>query len=284
MSAPSLPTTSRTESGDQLDRALEIFLAQRTLMFRIARRVTGSSVSAEEVVQEAWLRWQRTDRDAIVNPAAFLTTTTTHLAINVIQSARHRHETPAELPFADAADPTQDPTLQAERTGAVEEAMGALMARLSPAELAAYLLRKAFDYPYGDIAALLHTSTVNARQLVRRAQVHAEGDRDQPVDAAEHRAVVAAFLTGARSGELVDLERVLTDRAAPTLGRHPRPPARRSHAGAGARSVSNDRTSVVRLEGGEVTLSRLPTEPWSETTERREDCSAGGASAQSSMT
>src|SRR5690349_18583862 len=105
-----------TTAPHDLDEALETFLAQRTLLLRIARRVTGSVVNAEEVVQEAWMRWQRTDRTTILNPAAFLTTTTTHLAINVIQSARHRHETPAELPFIDASDPTQDPTLRAERT------------------------------------------------------------------------------------------------------------------------------------------------------------------------
>jgi RNA polymerase sigma-70 factor (ECF subfamily) len=230
------------------------------------------------------VRWQRTDRSRIKNPAAFLTTTTTHLAINVIQSARHRHETPAELPFADASDATQDPTLRAEQTGAVEEALQALMARLSPAELAAYLLRKAFEYPYDDIAVLLRTSAANARQLVRRAQLHADGAREQPVDNIEHRALVAAFLTGARTGELAELERLVIDRAASTLARHPRPAARRSHARVVRPTRSAQRTSDVRFVAEAGVLSRLPMGSWIETAQRPEHCSAGGASVRPSTT
>src|SRR6478735_9590225 len=119
MSAPSLETSTATGTGPQgtttsvvvdLDVALEVFLAERTRLFRIAYRVVGDVASAEDVVQEAWLRWQRTDRRVIKNPAAFLTTTTTHLAINVIQSARYRHEAPIESPVAEMVDSSQDPT------------------------------------------------------------------------------------------------------------------------------------------------------------------------------
>ena len=266
MSAPSLETTNRDESSDELDAALEIFLAQRTMLFRIARRVTGDASSAEEVVQEAWLRWHRTDRSAIKNPAAFLTTTTTHLAINVIQSARHRHEAPSESPLLESGHPTEDPTLRAEQAAAVEEAVRALMARLTAAELAAYLLRKGFDYPYDDIAGLLHTSTVNVRQLVRRAQQHADGERERPVDSAEHRVVVDAFLVGARTGDLAVLERVVSERAASTVRTH------------GRRTVRSDRSRgdrVGRLASGSS---------WDETMRRRESCSAGGGSARPSTT
>lgn len=191
-----------------LDGALEVFLAERTRLFRVARRVTGDIGSAEDVVQEAWMRWQRTDRSAITNPAAFLTTATTHLAINVIQSARHRHEAPTDSPLATLVD-AQDPTRFAERTSEVEETLHLLMTRLRPAELAAYVLRRGFDYPYGDIAALLRTSGANARQLVRRAQQHLDGDREQAVSPGAHGELVAAFLAAARHGDLTDLERLL---------------------------------------------------------------------------
>src|SRR6478735_11759057 len=196
MSAPSLETSTATGTGPQgtttsvvvdLDVALEVFLAERTRLFRIAYRVVGDVSSAEDVVQEAWMRWQRTDRRVIKNPAAFLTTATTHLAINVIQSARHRHETYTESPLAELTDPDQDPTAHAEQTCAVEETLLLLMARLSPAELAAYLLRKGFEYPYAAIATLLGTTGANARQLVRRAQLRIEGDSVRGVDADAHR-------------------------------------------------------------------------------------------------
>ncbi len=194
---------------DELDLALALFLPERTRLFRLALRVVGDAASAEDVVQEAWMRWQRTDRAQIKNPAAFLTTTTTNLAINVIQSARHRHETPTNQPMLEKADAGHDPSASAEQIGAVEETLAHLMARLTRGELAAYLLRKGFDYPYCDIADLLHMSAANSRQLVRRAQPKMKEPSRRPVDSELHGALVAAFLCGARTGDLQDLKRLL---------------------------------------------------------------------------
>ncbi|GAA5122305.1 sigma-70 family RNA polymerase sigma factor [Alloalcanivorax gelatiniphagus] len=215
MSAPTLTRASLIEgeaasaAGAELDVALEAFLAMRTRLFRIAYRVTGDITGADDVVQDAWLRWQRTDRTCIENPAAFLTTTTTHLAINVIQSARHRRETPTEAPPIQLDESISDPTTRAEENSSVEQSLRLLMSKLSRSELAAYVLRKGFDYPYVRIAELVHTSTPNARQLVRRAQRRIEGDRDRYVPPEEHRALVKAFLVGMRTGELHELERLL---------------------------------------------------------------------------
>ena len=146
----------------ELELTLELFQRERMRLFRLAVRVIGDAVSAEDVVQEAWMRWQRTDRSQIKNPAAFLTTTTTNLAINVIQSARHRRETATDSPVLDRADAAHDPATSAQQTGAVERTLAHLMSRLTRGELAAYLLRKGFDYPYCDIADLLGTSTANS--------------------------------------------------------------------------------------------------------------------------
>jgi RNA polymerase sigma factor (sigma-70 family) len=197
------------ETEEELDQALEVFLAQRTVLLRIAYRIVGDAVGAEDVVQDAWLRWQRTDRAAIKNPAAFLTTTTVHLAINVIQSARHRHETTTESLLAHLIDPAQDPTSRAEQAAEVEQILRLLLVRLTPAELAAYVLRKGFDYPYGEIAPLLRTSIPNARQLVRRAQTGIASDRSRPVDPDAHDRLVEAFLAATRTGELRTLEGLL---------------------------------------------------------------------------
>jgi RNA polymerase sigma factor (sigma-70 family) len=202
----SAPTAER-----QLDHALDVFLAERTRLFRIAHRVIGDTAVAEDVVQEAWLRWQRTDRSEIRNPAAFLTTATTNLAINVIQSARHRRELPSDLPLVELVDPSGGPTLEAERVAEVEQVLGTLMARLTPSELAAYVLRKGFAYPYVEVARVLGASTANARQLVRRAHTHLLGDRARPVDRNAHRALVDAFLGAARAGNLEPLEQLLAE-------------------------------------------------------------------------
>ncbi|MEV0889968.1 sigma-70 family RNA polymerase sigma factor [Promicromonospora sp. MEB111] len=206
-------TTHEIPTGPaEHDAALSVFLAQRTQLVRIARRVTGNPAEADDVVQEAWVRWQRTDRTKVRNPAAFLTSTTTNLALNVIQSARYRRESLlSTVPVPDAARSAsdQDPGLQAEQTGAAEEAFALLLTRLTPGELAAYVLRRGFDYPYADLARLLRTSAANSRQLVSRAQARLVGDRARPVSPTACRRLVAAFLDAARNGDLGDLERLL---------------------------------------------------------------------------
>jgi len=202
---------------DDLERASVFFTSQRARLFRIACRVTGGDASsAEDVVQEAWLRWQRTERTEVRNPEAFLTTATTRLAINVVQSASRRHEYPtdahASRPARDDGDGT-DPAARMDQTAALADGLALLLSRLSGGELAAYLLRKVFDYPYEEIARLLRTSVVNARQLVRRAAPRVvRGPSRAPVEPTEHRHLVAAFLAAAREGEVRPLERLLVRR------------------------------------------------------------------------
>ena len=192
------------------DGALDIFLAHRTRLFGIAYRVTGEATGAEDLVQEAWLRWQGADRTTVTNPAAFLTTVTTNLAINVIQSARHRHEAPTATPPVCRVDSAEDPAARIEQEAVAEAVLRLLMSRLRPAELAAYLLRKGFEYPYADLAVLLQTSAANARQLVSRAQTHLDSGRAAvAVSRRAHRRLVAAFLTAAGTGDLTELERIL---------------------------------------------------------------------------
>lgn len=228
--APTDPETGRARELDrelerelerdrELDAGLEVFLAQRTRLLQIARRVTGDFSGAEDVVQDAWLRWQRADRDLIKNPAAFLTTTTTRLAINVIQSARHRHEAPGAASLANMVDLVEDQVLRAEQTAVLERTLQVLMARLSPDRLAAYLLRKCFDYPYGEIARRMNTSSANVRQMVRRAQQGIEGGRERPVARGDHRRLVAAFQAAARTGDLAALEGMLVCAAWPSTRR-----------------------------------------------------------------
>jgi RNA polymerase sigma-70 factor (ECF subfamily) len=195
--------------ADGLDSALSVFLAERTRLHRIAYRVTGNRAEAEEVVQEVWLRWQRTDRREIRNAAAFLTTATTHLAINVIQSARVRHATTLASPLPEREDANTEAADSVERAAAVEDTLLVVFTRLGPAERAAYVLRKAFDYPYGRIAEVLQTTAANARQLVRRAQVRIERGRTREVDRTSYRCLVDAFLTAARTGRMDVIERVL---------------------------------------------------------------------------
>lgn len=206
---PSQLTDVRRASQPDLDWALAIFLAERTRLFWIAHRIVGNLTAAEDVVQEAWFHWQRTNHGEVNNPAALLTTATARLAINMIQSAALRHETPAGTPPTDLVDRSQDPSKQAEQAAAIEQGLSMLMARLTPSERAVYLLRKGFDYPYGDIAQILRISVPNARQLARRAQRNLVTGRLRRVDPDLHHQLVRAFLRAARTGDLAEIERLL---------------------------------------------------------------------------
>ncbi|MFD0539026.1 sigma factor-like helix-turn-helix DNA-binding protein [Actinomadura luteofluorescens] len=119
----------------------------------------GSATEAEDLVQDVWLRWQTYDRAAVADPAAFLATTITRLAINVLQSARVRRESYVGPWLPEPVDTGADPYLGAERGEALNLAVLMLLERLSPTERAAYVLREAFDYPYPQIAEILQAGS-----------------------------------------------------------------------------------------------------------------------------
>ncbi|KUO06567.1 RNA polymerase sigma-70 factor [Streptomyces caeruleatus] len=194
-----------------LDRAAEQFMAARPQLFGIAYRILGSAVEAEDIVQEAWVRWQNTDRAEIREPAAFLATVTSRLAINLAQAARMRRESYTGPWLPEPVDTRADPQLGAERAEALDLAVLLLLERLNPVERAAYVLREAFDYPYKRIADILETNEAHTRQLVTRARKHVAAERRQPVGDGVHRRLLEVFLDAARTGSLSVLEGVLTD-------------------------------------------------------------------------
>jgi RNA polymerase sigma-70 factor, ECF subfamily len=192
-----------------LDLAASLFDEQRSRLFGIAYRMLGSAAEAEDVVQEAWLRWQAYDRDSVRNVPAFLTTVTTRLAINSAQSARSRHETYVGPWLPEPVDTSADPALGAERGEALELAILLLLEKLTPTERAAYVLREAFDYPYAQIAEIIDATEANVRQLVSRARKRVADERRAPVEQTEQRRLLAAFLLAAQTGDLGALEGLL---------------------------------------------------------------------------
>ncbi|MEU5155802.1 RNA polymerase sigma-70 factor [Glycomyces sp. NPDC021274] len=195
---------------DGLDEAAAVFTEVRPRLFGIAYRMLGSAAEAEDLVQEVWLRWQAYDRSRVEHPAAFLATTTTRLAVNALKSARARRETYIGPWLPEPVDTGADPYLGAERGEALALAALLLMERLSPNERAAYVLRVAFDYPYAQIAEILQSSEAAVRQLVSRARKRmAEGQRKRVRPEAQ-RALLAAFLAAAESGDMAGIERLFT--------------------------------------------------------------------------
>jgi len=191
-----------------LDQAVEVFTGVRPRLFGIAYRMLGSAAEAEDLVQDVWLRWQAYDRATVTNPAAFLATTMTRLAINALQSARVRRETYIGPWLPEPVDTSADPYLGAERGEALQFAVLLLLEKLSPNERAAYVLREAFDYPYPQIADILQSNEAAVRQLVSRARKHVTGERRAPVSGAEQHRLLTAFVTAARYGDLAALEQL----------------------------------------------------------------------------
>src|SRR5262245_46919041 len=159
------------------DDGLSAFLSMRPRLFGIAYRMLGSAAEAEDVVQDVWVRWQTADRSVVRDAGAFLATTATRLAINVMQSARARRETYVEPCQLDPVDTSRDPRLAAEQGQALGCGLLMLLEKLTPTERAAYILREAFDYRYRDIANLLRLAEANARQIVTRARQRIASDR-----------------------------------------------------------------------------------------------------------
>lgn len=203
------PTTGDPGTSD-LEEAVSVFVQHRRRLFGIAYRVLGSAAEAEDVVQEVWLRWQKTDRSVVLSPVAFLSSTTTRLAINVAQSARVRRETYIGPWLPEPVDTSSDPELGAQRGEALELALLLVLQRLSPAERAAYVLREAFDYAYPEIAEILQLSLVNVRKIVSRARKHLSEDQRESVDTAEHRRLLSVFVVAAQTGDVASLEALLT--------------------------------------------------------------------------
>ena len=207
-SADAAPGAARDGEGkaDTFDDGLSAFISVRPRLFGIAYRIVRSAAEAEDVVQDVWIRWQTADRSVVRDAPAFLATTTTRLAINVIQSARSRREMYVGPWLPEPVDTSADPALEAERGEGLEAGILLLMERLSTTERAAYILREAFDSSYRDIANVLRLEEANARQVVTRARQHVAHDRRMPASATEQRHLLDAFVVAAQNGDVAGLE------------------------------------------------------------------------------
>lgn len=188
------------------DDGLAAFMSVRPRLLGIAYRMLGSAAEAEDVVQDVWVRWQTADRSLVRDAVAFLATTTTRLAINVLQSARSRRETSAGSWLPEPVDDSADPRLEAERCQALACGVRMLLQKLTPAERAAYILREAFDYAYRDIASVLRLAEANARQVVTRARQHIVSGRTRVTSSIEFERLLGAFIAAADDGDIAGLE------------------------------------------------------------------------------
>lgn len=181
------------------------FDGHRPVLLGAAYRVVGSMTDAEDVVQEAWLRWAAADRSEVRDTRAYLVRITTRLALNRLRQQKSQRETYVgpwlPEPIAATSD-ADDPAVVAEVADSVSMAMMVILETLTPLERAAFVLREVFDLPFGEIAETLGRSESAVRQLAHRARehVHARQPR-QSVDKVRHAEVTASFLERAVQGD-----------------------------------------------------------------------------------
>jgi RNA polymerase sigma-70 factor, ECF subfamily len=180
----------------------------RPYLFAIAYRMLGSVADAEDVVQEAFLRYQAAGVEP-ESPKAYLATITTRLAIDQLRSARTQREVyPGEWLPEPLAE--EDAAQHAEMADSLSLAFLHILEKLSPVERAVFLLREVFDYPHEDVARIVGKSPANSRQILARAHAHMdEGRRRFEVSHAEREEVARRFIEAWETGDTDGLVAVL---------------------------------------------------------------------------
>ncbi|WP_299812023.1 sigma-70 family RNA polymerase sigma factor [Tardiphaga sp.] len=200
--------TSSLEPAAVAHDATEMFEAQRPRLQRLAYRMLGSLAEAEDIVQDAWLRWRRVDPAGVQSAPAFLSKTVTRLCLDAMKSARARRETyvGSWLP-----EPLVEFDMTPDQDGLTLTLMLALE-RLSPLERAAFLLHDVFGVALDEIATTLKREPAAVRQLAVRARQHVQHARPRfPVAPEEGTRIAEAFFKATRSGDINTLGAMLAE-------------------------------------------------------------------------
>ena len=193
---------------------VDAFVEHRGLLFAVAYRMLGTVSEAEDIVSDAYLRWQAVDMDSVENPRSYLASIVTRLCIDHLRSARVRREQYVGPWLPEPLLVTDDVAEHAEMADSLSTAFLVVLESLSPDERAAFLLREVFGYPYEDLAQILERSEAACRQLVHRAKDHVAARRPRyPADPARQRAVTDQFLQACATGDVEQLVALLTDDA-----------------------------------------------------------------------
>jgi RNA polymerase sigma-70 factor (ECF subfamily) len=190
-----------------MSESAALFDALRPRLMRVAYRMLGSVTDAEDVVQDAWLRWQAADRGAVRVPEAFLHRVVTRLCLDQLKSARARRE-------AYVGPWLPDPVVEVEEEDAEDVTLPLMLAleRLSPLERAAFLLHDVFGESFEAIADSLGRDPAACRQLASRAREHVRAEKPRfPVDRAHGMEIAEAFFTATREGQTARLGAILAD-------------------------------------------------------------------------
>jgi RNA polymerase sigma-70 factor (TIGR02957 family) len=186
------------------------FVAHRSLLFTVAYEMLGSRTDAEDVLQEAWLRWADVDQSQVRDSRAYLVRVVARQSLNQMRTlSRRREQYVGEWlpePLLTSPDIADDVQL----AESVSIAMLTVLETLGPTERAVFVLREVFEMPYGEIAEAVGKSAVTVRQIARRAREHVSARRPRiHVSRSEQQAVVERFLVAVRTGQLQELMELL---------------------------------------------------------------------------
>ena len=249
------------------DTRTDVFASTRPLLFSIAYRMLGSVTDAEDLVQDAFVRWLEAPEQEVRSPRAYLATVVTRLAINQLQSARSRRETYVGpwLPEPLVTEHAPDPSEPIELAESLSMAFLLMLERLSPTERAVLLLHDVFDFEYSEVATILEKSEANCRQLLTRAKKHLGDSRARfDVDPAQADRLLNRFVEATRAGDIDGLVGVLAEDItlwADGGGKVPGAALRPIH---GADSVARfvaQRARGGKERGGSVRLTRINGQP-----------------------
>ena len=199
-----------------MNDSTEIFTRLRPRLQGIAYRMLGSTAEAEEVVQDAWLRWHETAQERLDSSEAWLVTITTRLAIDRLRSAKiqREHYIGTWLPEPLLSDSPATPEQVLERANDISVAFLAMLERLAPEARAAFLLREVFDADYGEVAEALGKTESACRQLVHRAKAQLQDKRPRHIVPRETQLrLLRGFADAAARGEFAALKSMLAEDA-----------------------------------------------------------------------
>jgi RNA polymerase sigma factor (sigma-70 family) len=189
---------------------VEVFAEHRRLLLAVAYRMLGSMTDAEDVVQDAWLRWSTVDSSTVADPRAYLVTTVSRLAIGWLRKHKAKREVYPGTWLPEPVSMEPGGAERAELADSVDVALLVVLETLSPLERAVFVLREAFDLPFAEIAEVIGREEAATRQLAKRARDHVAAGRPRfAVDREQRREVTERFLAAALSGDLGSLTDLL---------------------------------------------------------------------------
>ncbi|MFD4402971.1 RNA polymerase sigma-70 factor [Nocardia sp. NPDC058499] len=199
-----------TAAPEQRDATVDPFVEHRRLLFGTAYHLLGSVADAEDILQDAWLKWDAVDRSSVKHPKSYLVRTVTNLALNRLTSARATRETYIGPWLPEPLITAPNAAEETEMADTVSTAMLVVLETLDPTERAVFVLREVFGFSYAEIGGFLDRPEATVRQISRRARAHVQARRPRfDADDGTRKEITEKFVAACHGGDLNALMELL---------------------------------------------------------------------------